>query len=135
MMHNPIQFAVVREDPELPIRALKTLCEAPSRALLIVSGGRIALAIASQLPNLQLTLIDKNPEQLDLVKLKFDKIRCQSPDEFKSLFNIGSSNKTGLNECGNFETLFRSLRNFIHDMIMPYDQLCETFGTNTEREI
>lgn len=129
MINNPIQFAVVREDPDLPILALKTLCQTPSSALIIASGGCTALSIASQMPNLHLTLLDKNPAQLDLVKLKFDKIPCQSRDELKSHFNIGTASKIGLNECGNFESLFRNLRNFLYDMVITYGQLKDIFET------
>ena len=65
----PVAFAVVREDPRLDLAVLDQLGERP-RVVMIASGGETALCLARR-PLASLILIDLNPAQLELVRLKW----------------------------------------------------------------
>jgi len=134
MINNDIQFAVVREDPLLPLKAIRQRCQSRSRLLLIASGGCTALTIGCALPDSSMILIDKNPAQLQLVQRKLTCLQGESPLEFKSKFNIGYENPSGLNESGNFESLFRGFRKFIHDLVAPYEELKYFFESSGLRK-
>lgn len=121
---NPIQFAMVREDPEIDILILKT-CTPIRHALLIASGGCTALSLQKAFPELQITLLDPNAAQLELIQSKVEALQ-NTPDP-SSLFNIGVDNPNGLNGRGNFESLFRTFRNFIHEFILNRDELLAMF--------
>lgn len=130
MRDNLVQFAVVREDPLLPMHVLSNVCCERSRILLIASGGCTALAVASEFVKTEITLIDKNPAQLDLVRKKIEACKIQSVKEFKTRFNVSVDWADGLNECGNFESLFRGFRSFIHDFVFSYEELKKLFDVS-----
>jgi len=117
MSKNPIQFAVVREDPRVESRVIEQM--GAKRVLMEASGGCTALSLATLHPQLQLTLVDPNPAQLDLIRRKQRALAAHDASERNRLFNIGSDDSAGLNQCGNFESLFRSWRRFIHELIAP----------------
>jgi S-adenosylmethionine-diacylglycerol 3-amino-3-carboxypropyl transferase len=110
---NPVQFAVVREDPE--IEAALVRAGGVQRALLIASGGCTALCLRSEFPRLDLTLLDANPAQLAHVRRKIAALASGAPP---ITFNVGSDDPRGLNAGGNFEGLFRGLRDFIREHIL-----------------
>lgn len=118
MRDNPIQFAVVREDPE--IEAALVRAAGARSALLIGSGGCTALSLRALFPELALTLVDPNPAQLDLIARKAAALAEGAP---KERFNIGDDSPDGLNACGNFESLFRGLRAFIQEFVLPASEL------------
>jgi len=129
MRDNPIQFAVVREDPTLEIEVLQ---QYPCRDLLLIaSGGCTALALRSQFPTCNMTLLDPNPAQLDLVNRKQAALAQGQPS--KSLFNIECDDPHGLSECGNFESLFRGFRGFVYDMILSRSLFREMFESSEAR--
>jgi len=121
-MENKIQFAVVREDPETELRLIRE--RNLKNILLIASGGCSGLSIKSILPEVSLTFLDPNLDQLDLIKDKIRHLMKPSPPE---LFNIESDNCNGLNACGNFESLFRGFREFIYEMVMDQNQILLLF--------
>ena len=86
MRDNPIQFAVVREDPRLEIQVLRR--HPARRALLIASGGCTALTLASVWPNLGVTLLDPNPAQLDLVERKISALTREDDAARRRRFNV-----------------------------------------------
>lgn len=117
-MENPIQYAVVREDPLIE----KELVEQfkPARALLVGSGGCTAFTLATLFPDLKLTLMDPNPAQLQLIQRKSQALQRLSMDP--GIVNIGSEDPQGLNACGTTETLLRCLRDFWRAFIIkPVD--------------
>jgi S-adenosylmethionine-diacylglycerol 3-amino-3-carboxypropyl transferase len=117
-MENPIQYAVVREDPFIE----KELVERhkPSHALLVGSGGCTAFTLATLFPELKLTLMDPNPAQLQLIQRKSQALQRLSMDP--GIVNIGSEDPQGLNACGATETLLRCLRDFWRAFIIkPVD--------------
>jgi len=124
IMDNKIQFAVVREDPEIiiPIIESKNI----KKILMLASGGCTALSYKSYNPNLDITLFDMNEHQIQLVKDKI--VSLKDKNNFNSLFNINTDNELGLNNCGNFETLFKGLRNFIYDFVISQNELSILFS-------
>lgn len=110
---NPVQFAVVREDPEIE----KSVCRAARSVLLVASGGCTALTLQCARPDLEIALFDLNPAQLDLVRRKIDVLRSRV--DLDRQFNVGADDPAGLNACGNFESLFRGFRRFLHEFVTP----------------
>lgn len=124
-MDNPIQFAVVREDPLIE----KELVEQykPKNALLIGGGGCTAYTLATLFPELKLTLVDPNPAQLQLIERKAQALQRLGMDP--SIVNIGSETPQGLNACGNFETLFRCMRDLWRALILRGEELEHMFDS------
>jgi len=113
---NAIQFAVVREDPRIEMEVLERhQCE---RLLLIASGGCVALSLATQRPSLAITLLDPNRAQLSLIERKIEAL-ASPRSERMARFNVETSAPQGLSECGNFESLFRGLRQFLFEFVLP----------------
>ncbi|MFJ1269083.1 DUF3419 family protein [Legionella lytica] len=119
--NNPIQFSVVREDPEIERKIIQS--SEAKEILLIASGGCTALSLQAYFPNLRFTLVDPNPAQIKLIKEKIITLKNASLEEKKASFNIESDSSLGLNEGGNFESLFRSFRNFIYEFILNREEL------------
>ena len=86
------------------------------RVLLIASGGCTALSLVSRLPDLEIALVDPNSAQLDHVRAKIAALA--EPIHIRR-FNVGDRDPRGLNACGNFESLFRVLREMIWDLVLP----------------
>lgn len=110
MRGNPVQFAVVREDPLVELTVLERWpCR---RALMVASGGCTVLTVAARCPALQITALDPNPAQLALVARKRHALLAG-----EAVFNVEDTDPGGLSECGNFESLFRNLRHFLHEHV------------------
>ncbi len=125
MRDNPVQFAVVREDPRLELEVLDRL--PAQRLLLIASGGCTALTLAGLRGDLSMTLLDPNPSQLELVKRKIAMLGNSDRAERLAAFNVERDDPSGLSECGNFESLFRGLRRFLNEFVMPADAMRALF--------
>ncbi|MEE8469424.1 MAG: DUF3419 family protein, partial [Planctomycetota bacterium] len=123
MKKNPVQFAVVREDPRIESLVLDRFHT--QRMLLVASGGCTALSLASWHPEVELVLLDPNPAQLDLVRRKWRSLATE--DNRRATFNVECDDSTGLNQCGNFESLFRSLRSFVCEFVAPAEELESLF--------
>lgn len=123
MKFNPLQFGVVREDPEIECTLLK---EHPhiKKILLIGSGGCSALTIRLKYPQITQTLIEPNPAQIQLIRNKEKLLAGNKIEEIKKL-----------NQSGNFESLFRSLRLFIEEFIIDHDQLKSVISSNQHDKI
>lgn len=117
---NPLQFAVVREDPALEINLIKEY--GAKNILLIGSGGCSALTLKAEYPDIALTLIDMNPAQLHHIQKKFEVLSQKNSEYDKDLFNVNSSSPEGLTQNGNFESLFRGLKNFINEFIATEEE-------------
>ena len=125
MRNNDVQFAVVREDPMVEAELVR-LTKA-SNVLLIASGGCTALTLQALFPNLQITLVDFNPAQLERVREKMSALRDIDAGAHHRRFNIGTSDPSGLNQNGNFESLFRGLREFIFDLVADQAEIRALF--------
>ncbi len=122
---NRIQFAVVREDAD--VEAAVVARRPAGRALLIASGGCTALTLAGRFEDLDLVLLDPNEAQLAHVEAKIAALG----DDVRR-FNVGDDDPAGLSECGNFESLFRGLRGFLHDLVLPRDGWVRFFDEGGE---
>ena len=139
MRDNPVQFAVVREDPSLEIEILQN--HSPERILTIGSGGCTAFELQRAFPEAELTLVEPNPAQIELIKRKMEVLHDLPPGERHAAFNIASAawvpeeftspdEHMGLSNSGNFESLFRGLRHFINDYILPHHTMRGLFEPN-----
>ncbi len=115
MPDNDVQFAVVREDPIVEAELVR-LTKA-NNVLLIASGGCTALTLQALFPDLHITLVDFNLAQLERVREKMKALRDVDAGTRCRRFNIETNDPRGLNQSGNFESLFRGLREFIFDLV------------------
>jgi S-adenosylmethionine-diacylglycerol 3-amino-3-carboxypropyl transferase len=116
---NPIQFAIVREDPRVELAVLDR--HPASSGLLIASGGCTAFTLAALRPELKLTLLDANAAQLELVARKAEALRAHAPGTAGRLraFGVGEDDPASFSGCGNFESLFRGLRGVLDEHVLP----------------
>lgn len=124
MKSNNVQFAVVREDPEILIPVIKE--NQVEKALLICSAGCTSLTLRAVFPDLKIDLVDFNPHQIDLVKQKVDTIQLNDTKKIENL--------VGLNDSGNFESLFTSLRRFLFEFVLTYEDIKALILSNGEDE-
>lgn len=120
-MRPTLKFAVVREDPDLE-RALVERTGARA-VLTVASGGCTALTLAKAHPHLAITAFDMNPTQLDHVRAK---MRAARDGDLRAL-NVGDPSREGLNQCGEFEGLFRVLRHALTEFVCAPDELARFF--------
>jgi S-adenosylmethionine-diacylglycerol 3-amino-3-carboxypropyl transferase len=112
LKNNKVQFAVVREDPEIESIIIRKNLNKINKILLIGSGGCTALTIRNEFPLIKQYLIEPNLAQIDLIKAKELLIAKRDLDKLIQL-----------NHTGNFESLFRQLRYFIYEFIISEDHL------------
>ncbi len=110
-------FAITREDPALELYIAKTINA--TNVLTVASGGCIPLELKYQLPNLNVTAFDFNIKQIEHCKNKIDAI---DKYDLKKL-NIDHDNKDMLNQCGQFESMFRLLRFLFLEFISNEDEI------------
>ena len=121
MTQKLIQFAVVREDPEIEASVIRL--EKVQKVLLIASGGCTALTLKTLFPDISFTLLDINPAQIGLVQTKIQALSERQAIGFQKKFNIDSVDPQGLNQCGNFESLFRCFRKFLNEFILEESEM------------
>ncbi|MDY7225663.1 DUF3419 family protein [Hyalangium rubrum] len=123
-----LKFAVVREDPELEAHLVRAT---EARAVLLVaSGGCTALSLKHAFPQLDVVAFDFNPLQLAQVR---EKATAVERGELLRL-NVGDASRSGLNQCGDFEGLFRTLRAFLLEFVLTHEELEAFFTPATPRE-
>src|SRR6056297_703521 len=86
----PVAFAQVREDPRIDRRLIEGI-GSPARALMVASGGETAAVLAT-MPLESLHLVDFNPAQIALTRLKLSMLLDTSSDERLKLLGHGSMN-------------------------------------------
>jgi len=118
LRQNGIQFAVVREDPMIELELFEKFNI--QKPVLIASGGCTAFCISSVFKSMELTLIEPNLHQIDLIKKKIRVLRSQNKTKiFEHFGRIDpKKNKLSFNESGNFESLFRQFRDFIFEFVI-----------------
>lgn len=119
MRDNPIQFAVVREDPLLEAEIINQY--QPHNLLTVCSGGCSVLSLKSLFPQLEISAFDLNLSQIQLTKDKNHEL--SNSHNFNEIFNIEDDSSLRLNQRGNFESLFKGLREFIFDFIVDYENI------------
>ncbi len=122
-------FAVIREDPRLEGDLI--LRTGARRVLTAASGGCVALSLASRFPHLAVTAFDRSPAQLDHVRAK--KAAAEARD-LRAL-NVEDANADALNQCGEFEKVFRLLRKFFEEFIAPHHDLLAFFTRGAPIEV
>lgn len=123
-----LKFAVVREDPELEAHLVRAT---EARAVLLVaSGGCTALSLKHAFPRLDVVAFDFNPVQLAQVR---EKAAAVERGDLRHL-NVGDASRTGLNQRGDFEGLFRTLRGFLLEFVLTQEELEAFFSPGTPRE-
>lgn len=123
MKKNPLQFAVVREDPQIEMDLIKDF--RLERATIIGSGGCTAFCLKSLNPNLKITLIEPNAAQIILIREKINTLRKGEIEKF-------SGEKNSFIERGNFESLFRQFRGFINEFIAEKVEIENAFTENSQ---
>jgi S-adenosylmethionine-diacylglycerol 3-amino-3-carboxypropyl transferase len=122
-VRDGLKFAVVREDPWIERRLVREL--GVRRALLVASGGCTALSLLAEEPSLEVTAFDLNPRQLEHVR---DKARAAAAGELGRL-NVEDASQEGLNQCGEFEALFRTLRGMLVQFVAGEEQIVRFFAS------
>lgn len=123
MKKNPLQFAVVREDPQIEMDLVERF--GFKRATLIGSGGCTAFCLKSLNPNLKITLIEPNAAQITLIDEKISTLKNSEIEKF-------SVGKNSFIERGNFESLFRQFRQFIYEFIAEKAEIKKAFENNSQ---
>lgn len=124
-MTRPLKFAVVREDPRVEAALVERF--GVRAALLCASGGCTAFALAERFPTLELAVYDFNLTQLEHVAARAGAIAQGRLPEL----NVGSSAPEGLSQRGEFEKLFRLLRQATLELIAPEAELERYFAPST----
>lgn len=119
------KFAVVREDPDVE-HALVRKTRA-KRVLVVASGGCTALTLVHREPQLEVTAFDFSELQLQQVR---DKQAAVARGDLRAL-NVGDESPAGINQRGEFESLFRTLRRFIEEMVAPPSSIARYFDEAT----
>ncbi len=134
MERNPIQFAIVREDPRIELELIRG--HGARRVLLVASGGCTALTLKACQPELEITLVDSNPAQIELVRRKIAALSVLGSDriarenaELCRRFGIGNEDPGELTACGNFEALFRQLRVYLYELVAPRERWLDALTT------
>lgn len=83
----PVAFAQVREDPRIDRRVLEEV-GSPARTLMIASGGETAAVLAT-MPIESLHLVDSNPAQIAVTRLKLSMLLDTSTNERLKLLGHG----------------------------------------------
>lgn len=117
-----LKFAVVREDPEIEAELIRQ--RNAQAVLLVASGGCTALSLKATFPMLDVTAFDFNPTQLAHVEAK---AAAAARGDTASL-NVEDSNRQGLNQRGDFEGLFRTLRTFLLEFVLNDEELEQFFS-------
>jgi S-adenosylmethionine-diacylglycerol 3-amino-3-carboxypropyl transferase len=110
-VHDGLKFAVVREDPAVEAEVIRRA--GARRALLVASGGCTALSLLAEHPELEVTAFDANPRQLEHVSAKANAARAGE----RARLNVEDAREDGLNQCGEFEALFRLLRTMLASFV------------------
>lgn len=119
MANNQIQFGVVREDPQIELDIISKFDV--KTAVLVGSGGCTALSLKSRHPLLKLTLMEPNQAQVNLIKKKIRILKKHNLATSRKL--LGTSKDNPVIESGNFESLFRVFRNFLHEFVISEKDL------------
>jgi len=131
MKNNSIQFAVVREDPQIEIDIVEKFLL--NRATLIGSGGCTAFCLKALNPEMEIVLIEPNPAQIELIKEKIQFLKSGEKEVVFEKFGVENSGRDSLIERGNFESLFRQFRFFVWEFVVSEAEIENAFKDNAPR--
>ena len=113
-------FAVTREDPQVEA----ALINPTDSVLTVASGGCTPLSLQAKYPSLRVTAFDTNSAQLEHIE---EKIKTVSMGHLARL-NVEYNGPNTLNQLGEFEALFRLLRQAWLEFICPESELQQYFS-------
>ena len=116
---------MVREDPDVEARVCAAV--GARAALVVASGGCTALTLKHRTPSLRVAAFDFNPVQLAHVREKRDAV---ARGDLRAL-NVEDDAAEGINQRGEFEGLFRTLRRFVEEFVAPSVELARFFDAAT----
>jgi S-adenosylmethionine-diacylglycerol 3-amino-3-carboxypropyl transferase len=119
-------FAVTREDPQVEA----SLVPPQGSVLTICSGGCTALHLKTRYPALRVTAFDTNPRQLEHLE---EKIIAASMGHI-ARFNVEQAGPKYLNQCGEFERLFRIFRECWLEFISTEEEINRYFSARLSYE-
>lgn len=105
-----LKFAVVREDPGLESALIART--GATDILVVASGGCTALSLIAERPRLRVTAFDLARPQLDHLTHKLEALVAGRLERL----GLGSTDRDGLHQLGDFEALFRLLRSSVADL-------------------
>lgn len=129
MKGNLIQFAVVREDPQVEMKIVEKFDL--ERAVLIGSGGCTAFCLKALKPAMEITLIEPNSAQIELIEEKTATLKSGDEKLIAENFGVGRFRRESLIEGGNFESLFRQFRLFTNEFIISEVEIGQAFEKNS----
>jgi S-adenosylmethionine-diacylglycerol 3-amino-3-carboxypropyl transferase len=115
-------FAVTREDPELELALAAHL--GVKKAICIGSGGCTPLALLARIPETEVAAFDINPSQLAHIHAKWEAARSGDMEQLC----VGRGGAGALNQKGEFEGLFRLLRQAFLEFVAPREEVEEYFS-------
>ncbi len=118
---NSVLFAVTREDYLAELSLVERI--SAEKVLCICSGGCTPLNLKAVKPQLSVSAFDLNPVQLTHVAQKISAVKA---GELKKL-NLNDSDSNGLNQCGQFEGLFRMLRSSFMEFVASASEIEDFF--------
>ncbi len=121
-----IIFDHVYEDPRLELM----LCQkyAAKKVLFIASGGCTALTLKTRLPELQVSVVDTNADQLSLVKEKVALLESRNYDAIKQKFDIAKTHNESFSRNAVFNGINRCLRLLTNELLIHEDALKSLFS-------
>ncbi len=120
-----LRFAVVREDSDVEAALVERLHA--RRVLVIASGGCTALNLATRFADLEVVAFDQSRAQIDHVRAKAE-LLASGGRHVQALLNVEVDGAAGLNQSGEFEKLFRTLRRFIEEFVASPEQIRRFFA-------
>ena len=118
---KPLNYAVIREDAR--IEGDLVWRTGAKKVLTVASGGCVALTLSSRFPGVSITAFDTSARQLEHVRAKMKAVQGGE----LSRLNVENADRVGLNQCGEFERVFRLLRAFFEEAIAPHEELLSFF--------
>lgn len=120
-----IKFAVVREDPDVEHAIVRRV--RAERVLVVASGGCTALTLAHREPAVRVTAFDLADGQLAHLEAKRAAV---ARGDLRAL-SVGDDAPGALNQRGEFESLFRTLRRFVEEFVAPPEAMARYFDPAT----
>lgn len=114
-------FANVGENPAIEIALAKQFNV--KKALLIASGGCTGFALQTEFPDMQISLVDSNELQLELIKQKLTLLNEGNAERINIAFNIEQDSASTLCGKAEMEKIFRCFRTLLCELIISYDDL------------
>lgn len=135
MNYNRILYSTSREDSRLEIDLIER-CQGQDaiRSVLMPGrGGCHAFDLRSHFPDLKIVIAEPQKDQVELIQHKAKVLSEKSEHEIHELFNVGNQNWSGLTQCGNTESIFRSLRYYVNEFVADDSEWQSFFAGEANR--